>query len=219
MNYYFNFNVIQRNFVEMLAGLGLGLWLAVISLFFAVLLGVFIAFGAVASQSILRRVAKSYITLFRNTPLLVLVYIVYFGLPDLGFMLGKKESFVFTLALYGAAYMAEVFRAGLEGIHPGIIEAGKAIGLPNSRIIFDIKIPIMFRSVLPSMGNYLISLFKDTALAAAITVPELTYITRKYNTTTFRTFELWFTTALMYVVACYTISFVLRRIENKLKIH
>lgn len=218
MDYNFNFNVVFDNIDIMLKGLGIGLLLAVISLGLAVILGLIVAFGAVSNYKVLKRLSKGYVTVLRNTPLLVLIYIVYFGLPDLGITLGKEESFVFTLSLYGAAYMTEVFRAGLEGIPTGIIEAGKAIGLKKIQIVFTIELPIMFRTVLPSMGNYLISLFKDTALAASIAIAELTYITRQLNTKTFRVFEVWLATAILYVVTCYLIAFLLRFVERKMAI-
>jgi polar amino acid transport system permease protein len=218
MNYNFNFNVVFDNIDILLKGLGFGLLLAVISLGLAVILGLVIAFGAVSNYKILKRLARGYVTVLRNTPLLVLIYIVYFGLPDLGITLGKEASFIFTLSLYGAAYMTEVFRAGLEGIPKGIIEAGKAIGLKKIQIVFTIELPIMFKTVLPSMGNYLISLFKDSALAASISITELTYITRQLNTKTFRVFEVWLATALLYVATCYLIAFLLRFVERKMAI-
>ena len=126
----------------------------------------------------------------------------------------KVPSFVITLALYSSAYMEEVFRAGLEAIPKGIIEAGQAIGLSGTVIKIEIELPIMMKKVLPSMGNYLISLFKDTSIASAITVGELTYISKVLTTQTFRVFEVWLTTGILYVAACYLIAFILRRVEK-----
>ena len=111
--------------------------------------------------------------------------------------------------------MEEVFRAGLEAIPKGIIEAGQAIGLTRWTIRMDIELPIMFKKVLPAMGNYLISLFKDTSIASCITVNELTYISKCLTTQTFRVFEVWLATGVMYVAACYLIAFLLRRLEKR----
>lgn len=218
MAYYFNFRVVQNNIGNMLEGLGLGLFMAVVSLFFGIILGLIAAFAAISSNPTLRKFASWYTTLFRNTPLLVLIYITYFGLPDVGIKMGKTVSFIFTLSLYAGAYMTEVFRAGLQAIPKGIIEAGQAIGLTRFQIMCEIQLPIMFRNVLPSMSNYMISLFKDTSLAASITVHDLTYYARKLNVETFRIFEAWLTAALLYVVSCYLIAYLLRKIENKLRI-
>lgn len=215
MRYHWNFGVVFSEMGALLEGLGLGLLLAVVSLFVGMVIGLFMAFLATSKSGALRFIAKWYVTVLRNTPLLVLIYIVYFGLPDIGVRLGKEESFIFALAIYAGAYMTEVFRAGLEAIPKGLIEAGQAIGLRRSQIRMLIQLPIMFRNVLPSLGNYLISLFKDSSLASAITIAELTYIARKISTLTFRVFEVWIITAVMYVIACYLIAFLLRRLERR----
>ena len=218
MRYFWNFNMVFAQFDSLLNGLFLGLSLAVASLLIGVLLGLFMAFLAISKHRGLKRIAGFYVTLLRNTPLLVLIFISYFGLPDIHVRLGKNESFIFALSLYAGAYMTEVFRAGLEAIPKGLLEAGQAIGLTPLQISWNIQLPIMFRNVLPSLGNYLISLFKDTSLAASITIPELTYNARRINTLTFRVFEVWLITAGLYVISCYLLAFVLRRIERRFAI-
>ncbi len=218
MTYFFNFEVIKNNIGFMAEGLGLGLLIAVVSLFFGIILGLFAAFAAVSSNPTLKKLSSGYTALFRNTPLLVLIFIAYFGLPDVGIVMEKTTSFVFTLSLYSGAYMADVFRAGLQAIPKGIIEAGQAIGLTRFQIRWSIQMPIMFRNVLPSMSNFLISLFKDTSLAASITVHELTYFARKLSVETFRVFEAWLTAAVLYVVTCYLVAYLLRKLERKLSL-
>ena len=215
MNYNFNWTVIENNIVPMLEGLGFGLLMAVIAITIGTILGLLLAFAAVSKSKPAKRLVQIFVTIFRNTPILILVYIAYFGLPTVGINISKVPSFVATLALYSSAYMEEVFRAGLEAIPKGIIEAGQAIGLTGTTIKMKIELPIMFKKVLPSMGNYLISLFKDTSIASSITVAELTYISKVLTTQTFRVFEVWLTTGVLYVAACYLISFLLRRIERR----
>lgn len=218
MTYYFDFNVILRNIDGLITGLGLGLLLALCSLSIGVLIGLFAAFGAVSKRPWLRGSIVTYTTVIRNTPLLILIYIAYFGLPLIGITFGREISFVITLSLYAGAYMMDVFRAGLAAVPAGLIEAGQAIGLRRSQIRLTIELPLMIRNVLPSMSNYLISLFKDTSLASAITIPELTYMANKITTETFRVFEAWITVGLMYLATCYLLAFVLRRIERRLTI-
>lgn len=215
MNYNFRWAVIQDNIGWMLEGLGLGLLMAIIAISAGIVLGLFLAFGAVSKSKVLKNLVRFYVTVFRNTPILILVYIAYFGLPSIGLTMPKITSFVVTLAFYAAAYMEEVFRAGLEAIPRGIIEAGQAIGLTRWTIRMDIELPIMFKKVLPAMGNYLISLFKDTSIASCITVNELTYISKCLTTQTFRVFEVWLATGVLYVVSCYLIAFLLRRLEKR----
>lgn len=202
MNYNFNWTVIEKNIVPMLEGLGFGLLMAIIAITVGTIIGLLLAFAAVSKSKIARKLVQIFVTIFRNTPILILVYIP------------KVPSFVITLALYSSAYMEEVFRAGLEAIPKGIIEAGQAIGLSGTVIKIEIELPIMMKKVLPSMGNYLISLFKDTSIASAITVGELTYISKVLTTQTFRVFEVWLTTGILYVAACYLIAFILRRVEK-----
>lgn len=215
MRYHWNFGTVFSEMGALLEGLGLGLLLAVISLFLGMVIGLVLAFFATSKSRALKTAAKWYVTVLRNTPILILIYIVYFGLPDIKITLSKEQSFIFALAIYAGAYMTEVFRAGLEAIPKGLIEAGQAIGLRGSQVRLYIQLPIMFRNVLPSLGNYLISLFKDSSLASSITIAELTYIARKISTLTFRVFEVWIVTAIMYVIACYLIAFLLRRLERR----
>lgn len=215
MNYYFNWTVIEDNIGPMVQGLGFGLLMALIALSVGMVLGLILAFAAVSKSAVLQKLVRFYVTVFRNTPILILVYIAYYGLPTVGLMIPKVPSFVMTLALYAAAYMEEVFRAGLEAIPKGIIEAGQAIGLTDFTIKIQIQLPIMLKKVLPSLSNYLISLFKDTSIASSITVGELTYLSKVLTTQTFKVFEVWLTTGVLYVAACYLIAFLLRRIERR----
>lgn len=217
MAYYINFGLVFNYLPDFLRGLGLGLWLATISLFFGMIIGILLAFCAVSKVKPLKRFASVYVTVLRNIPLLVLSFFCYFGLPDVGVLLSKHASFVFALSLYAGAYLTEVFRAGLEGIPNGLIEAGAAIGLRKAQIMRYIQLPIMFKNVLPSLSNNFISLFKDTSLASSIAVAELTYIARKVNTITFRVIEVWLVVGLMYMVTCYLIAFLLRLFERRFR--
>jgi len=216
MTYQFNFDVIFRNFDKMLAGLWLGLWLAALSLAIGVVIGLFAAYARQSRHAWLRGATWTYVEIIRNCPILLLIFFVYFGLPELGiFFLGKIESFVITLSIYAGAYLCEVFRAGLASMPVRYVEAAKAIGLrPVQRQVY-VVLPVMFRITLPSLSNNLISLFKDTSLAAAIAIPELTFITRQINANTFRVMESWLTASALYLVTCYAIAWLLRRVERR----
>lgn len=218
MGYTLNFDAVWRNFDLLLSGLGLGLLLALVSISIGCLIGLVAAFGMLSRLRFLRIVSTCYVTAIRNTPLLVLIFFSYFALPQLGLRLGKIESFVVTFSLYAGAYLTEVFRSGLISQPRGLTEAGLAIGLTQTQIKRYITIPIMFRSVLPALSNNFISLFKDTSLAAAIAVPELTFEARKINVETFRVVETWLVASLMYVLACYLIAHILRYFERRLAI-
>ena len=157
-------------------------------------------------------------TIIRNTPILVLILFTYFALPELGVALNKIDSFILTLAIYSGAYLAEVFRAGLLAVPAGLREAGLAIGLRETQIRASIILPLMIRNVLPSLGSTFISLFKDTSLAAAIAIPELTFEARKINNETFRVIETWIVVSLLYVATCSVLAALVREAERRLSI-
>ena len=216
MGYTLNFAAVWRSFDLLLSGLALSLGLAVISIFIGAAIGLAVAFALTSKSRLVGAPARFYVTVIRNLPILVLVLFAYFALPQMGFRLGKIESFVMVLSLYSGAYLAEVFRAGLLSIPRGLTEAGLAIGLTPMQIRGSIIAPLMFRNVLPSLSSTVISLFKDTSLAAAIAVPELTFAARKINVESFRVVETWMVTSALYVVTCFLIAALLRRVERRL---
>jgi His/Glu/Gln/Arg/opine family amino acid ABC transporter permease subunit len=218
VSYTLNFSAVWRNLDQLMAGLLLSLELAFVSIMIGAVIGLWTAFGLTSSRSWARRPAKLYVTIIRNLPILVLILFTYFALPQLGVRLGKIESFIATLSLYSGAYLAEVFRAGLLSIPTGLKEAGLAIGLTPMQIRTSIIIPLMFRNVLPSLSSTLISLFKDTSLAAAIAVPELTFAARKINIESFRVVETWIVASCFYVVTCSVLAALMRAVERRLAI-
>jgi len=218
MDYVLNFSVVWRSFEHLLGGLGLSLLIAFASILIGIVIGLVVSFALISPSASVRRLANTYVTVIRNTPLLVLVLFAYFALPDLGVRLGSIESFVATLALYSSCYLAEVFRGGLLSVPKGLSEAGQAIGLTKMQIRLSIVMPIMFRNVLPALGSTVISLFKDTSLAAAIAVPELTFQARKINVESFRVVETWIVASLIYVLTCIVLAMLFRHIERRLAI-
>lgn len=218
MGYHLNFGAVWRNFDLLLSGLGLGLALAIVSIFAGCWIGLMAAFAMNSKHTAWRRVAAGYVTAIRNTPLLVLILFSFFVLPRFGIRFDKVESFALTLSIYAGAYLTEVFRGALLALPLGLREAGLAIGLTEWQTKVWIIIPVMLRNAFPALGNNFISLFKDTSLAAAIAVPELTFYARQINVNTFRVIETWLVASLMYVAACYLIAAGLRLFERRLAI-
>ncbi len=215
MTYTFNFNVIWANLDQLLGGLALGLVLAFFSILIGAAIGLASAFAATGRSRFLRGMANIYVTAIRNTPLLVIVLIAYFVLPELGIRLGKLESFVASLSIYAGAYLTEVFRASLIGIPAGLIDAGLSIGLTRFQVARLVRFPIMLRNALPALGSTFISLFKDTSIAAAIAIPELTFQARRINVDTFRVVEAWMAASILYLGTCLVIAAGLRRLERR----
>ncbi|WLS05775.1 amino acid ABC transporter permease [Shinella oryzae] len=218
MGYSLNFAAVWRSFDQLLEGLLLSLGLAFVSILIGALIGLLLAFALISKNAWTKAPAAAYVTVIRNLPILVLVLFAYFALPQLGVRLGKIESFVAVLALYSGAYLAEVFRAGLLSIPRGLTEAGLAIGLTPMQIRSSIIAPLMFRNVLPSLSSTIISLFKDTSLAAAIAVPELTFEARKINVETFRVIETWIVASGLYVATCSVLAALMRVAERRLSV-
>lgn len=218
MGYTLNFAAVWRDIDLLFMGLGLSLVLAVVSIAIGCLIWLVTAFVLISRGRVGRPLAAGYVTAIRNTPILVLILFTYFALPQLGLRLGKIESFVFTLSIYAGAYLAEVFRGALLSVPKGLREAGLAIGLGEWQIKSSIIIPVMLRNVLPSLSSTFISLFKDTSLAAAIAVPELTFYARKINNESFRVIETWLVASVFYVVTCLLLAMALRQLEKRMAI-
>ncbi len=218
MGYTLNFAAVWRSFDQLLEGLLLSLGLAFISILIGAVIGLLVAFALIAKSGWIQRPAATYVTIIRNLPILVLVLFAYFALPQMGVRLGKIESFVAVLSIYSGAYLAEVFRAGLISIPRGLTEAGLAIGLTPMQIRVSIIVPLMLRNVLPSLSSTVISLFKDTSLAAAIAVPELTFEARKINVETFRVIETWIVASGLYVATCSVLAVLMRMVERRLSV-
>jgi polar amino acid transport system permease protein len=215
VEYYLNFNLVWRHAGRLWWGLALSIELALISILIGCVIGFALAVAYTGGGRPLRAAVSAYVEFIRNVPLLLLIYLVFYGVPSVGgFAFDAAESFVLTLSLYAGAYLVEVFRAGLDAIPKGAIDAGKAIGLTPWQRLTHVRFPIMLRIVLPSLSNAFISLFKDTSLASVIAVPELTYGANWIKTNTFRAVEVWMIVAPIYVVTGYVILAGLRLLER-----
>jgi polar amino acid transport system permease protein len=214
--YVFNWDVIWRHFDKLYLGLALGLGIAVLSLLIGCLIGLAAAVARNSGPRALRIATTAYIEFIRNIPILLLAYFCFYGLPHLGIsFLDNVWSFVFALSIYASAYLAEVFRAGIASVPASYLEAGKAIGLTRLQRFRYVTFPVTLRIVLPSLSNNFISLFKDTSLASAIAVPELTWGAMWINVNTFRVLEAWIIAGLLYLGTCYAIALALRAVERR----
>ena len=220
MSYHLNYGYIWTHFGKLGWGLVLSLELAFVSILIGMAIGLSLALAYTGSGGLVRRAVAGYVEFIRNVPLLLLVYLVFYGVPSVGgFAYDATQSFVITLSVYAGATMVEVFRAGLAAVPRGLIDAGKAIGLTGWQRLICVRLPTMFRIVLPSLSNAFVSLFKDTSLASVIAVPELTYGAQWINTNSFRVIEVWSVVAPMYLVTGYVLLFLLQRLERRFTVH
>ena len=204
-----------------------GLWitvqLAALSLLGSLVLGTLIAVLRVAPITPLRWIGGAYVEVFRNTPLLVQLFFLYFATPYIGIYLGSRESFGFNaallgLALYHAAYVAEVVRGGLIGIDKGQIEAARSLGLSYAQTLRHIQLPQTFRTVIPPLGNVAIALVKNTSLAATIGVADLLFAGEIVESRTFRAEEAFAAVALLYLLLTVPLGIGVNWLERRLQV-
>jgi polar amino acid transport system permease protein len=216
VEYHLNFNFVWKYADKLWWGLALSVQLAFVSILIGCVIGLGGARAPAGGHRGTRGAGAAYVEFVRNVPLLLLVYLVFYGIPSAGgFAYDATTSFVATLAIYSGAYLVEVFRAGLDAVPRGVIDAGKAIGLTPWQRFVDLRLPIMLRVVLPSLSNAFISLFKDTSLASVIAVPELTYGANWIKTNTFRQVEVWLVVWPIYLVTGWAILAALRQLERR----
>ena len=215
MGYTLNFAPIWANFGKLLWGLGLGIGLALASVAIGAVIGLICGFASLGPSRLARNAVSVYVAIIRNTPILVIVLLIYFALPQSGLVLDKNPSFILGLSVYSGAYLTEVFRSGLISVPKGVVEAARAVGLTRLQTNVYVVGPIMLRNALPALGSTLISLFKDTSIAAAISVQELTFQARKINVESFRVVETWSVTSAIYIATCLVIAAGLRGLERR----
>src|SRR3954447_16065176 len=219
MNYHINYNFVWLYFDKFYWGLLLGIELAAVSILIGSVIGLSLALLYVDGPRWLRRFVTAYVEFIRNQPLLLLVYLVFYGIPTIGgFKYDNITSFIITLSVYSGAYLVEIFRAGLEVVPRGLQDAGKAIGLTPWQRLLHVRLPTMFRVVMPALGNAFVSLFKDTSVASVIAVPELTYGAQWINFNTFRIIEVYSVVTPMYLATGYALLYLLRLLERRFRV-
>jgi polar amino acid transport system permease protein len=219
MTYDLNYNFVWLYFDKFYWGLLLGIELAFVSILIGAAIALPLALIHVDGPAWLRRLITAYVEFIRNQPLLLLVYLVFYGVPSVGgFKYDPTTSFIVTLSVYSSAYLVEIFRSGLDAVPRGLQDAGKAIGLSPLQRLVHVRLPTMLRVTLPALGNQTVSLFKDTSVAFVIAVPELTYAAKWLSTNKFRIIEAYSIAAPMYLIAGYAIFALFRLLERKVSV-
>ena len=177
---YFNWGHFTQALPLLLAGARLTIVFAVTSQALGIVLALFLALMKISRFKALRVLATIYIDLFRGTPLLMQIFMLYFALPYLGLNLSPYMAGFLALGLNLAAYDAEILRAGIESIHKGQMEAARSLGMNYAQAMRYVILPQTLRRVLPPLTNDFIILLKDTALLSVITIPELLRVAREY---------------------------------------
>ncbi len=199
----------------LLEGAVITLELSVLSMGLGLVLGLIVAVARLSRSRILRTIATIYVEVIRGTPLLVQLFIAYYGLPSYGIRLEPFMAGFLTLGIHYGAYLSEVYRAGILSIDKGQWEAAASIGMSRTMVLRDVILPQAVRTILPPVGNYFISMLKDSALASTITVHELLRAGQLRVAITFRAMDIYLMVAAIYLCLSYAFSLVLRRLEEK----
>ncbi len=201
---------------EMLFGLGVSLGITAASFVIGGVLAIAVYAGKASRYRVLRTICNIYIGAFRNTPLLVQIYLIYFGLPVFGINLDVFMSSLIALSLNNAAYCAEIVRGGFQSVPRGLVEAGAALGLDPWRIFSRVEFTPAMRAVFPSLANQFVHLFLTSSIASIIGLPELMHAVLEINSQTYRTIEVLSIGALLYFASGFVLSLLFRLAERVL---
>ncbi len=209
--------ILVESFPKMLLpGLKMTIPLTAISFCIALVIAVIAAMIQVAKVPVLRQLIRFYIWVIRGTPLLVQLYVVFYGLPNLGVVLEPFPTAILVFSINEGAYCAETMRAAIESIPRGQMEAGACVGMSWLQTMYHVVLPQAFRTAFPPLSNSLISMLKDTSLAANITVMEMFMVTQRIASKYYEHLALYIEVALVYLLFCTVLTKLQAVCEKKL---
>jgi His/Glu/Gln/Arg/opine family amino acid ABC transporter permease subunit len=218
MRYHPDLSVVTARLPIMMMGLKLTLYVAAMAMAVALVLGLLVAFARISHLRPLSWLANLYVQFFRGIPQFVFLLWLYYGLSILlGINFKPITAGVIALSVQHGAYLSEIYRAGIQAIHKGQMEAGLSVGLSRPRIYQRIILPQAFRIIFPPVVNTWIGMLKDTALVSVIGVQELMRTTELQSNYYFRPFEFYTTAALLYVALTFIFSRLASLIEARLR--
>ena len=188
---------------------------AIGSLLFALIFGLAVALVRITAWRPLRWPAIAYIEFFRGTPALVQLFVIYFGLPDIGLSPTPLQAAIVGLGMNGAAYLAEIYRAGIESIHRGQMEAALALGLTPGKAMQHIVLPQAVRTMLPPITSFAIVLLKDTSIVFSVGVVEIMALARNLVTETLHSAAVYLIAGLLYLCMTIPMSRLAARLERQ----
>ena len=219
-----DFELMINSFPKLLNAAGITLKLLSVSLIVGLIIGLFFAILRLNKNVFISRFAYGYSYLFRGTPLLVQIFIIYFGLGQIEYLRSTilwvilKEPYwcaIIAFALNTGAYTSEILRSAFQTINPGIIEAGKSLGISNKIIFYKIQIPVAIRQSLPAYGNEIILMMKGTSLASTVTLMDITGVAKYIISTTFKPVEVFVVAGGIYLFMTFVIHNVIKFLEKK----
>lgn len=212
-------NIILEGLPTLLRGMGVTIEITVISLVLAMFIGLVLGVFSITKSKILRGISTVFVDIIRGTPLLVQILFIYFGLPSvLDISLTAFSAGIIAITVNAAAYLVEIFRAGINSIDKGQMEAGRTIGFSYSQTMRLIILPQAVRRMIPAFVNQFIVSIKDTSLLSAIGLAELTLSGQTIYAANFHAFEILFAVGVLYFVIIYSLSLFSRWLERRLDV-
>ena len=219
-----DFELMFNSFPKLLNATVITLKLLSLSLFFGLFIGLLFAVMRMNRNTIINKFAYGYSYLFRGTPLLVQIFIIYFGFGQIEFIRESvawvilKEPYwcaIIAFALNTGAYTSEILRSAFQTISRGYIEAGKSLGIPSKIIFYKIQIPIAIKQSLPAYGNEIILMLKGTSLASTVTLMDLTGVAKYIISTTFKPIEVFIVAGSIYLFMTFLIHNFIKFLERR----
>lgn len=215
---HFNFDLVVNSFPLLLVGAGVTIKITALSVALGVVIGLFVGIARISRIKLLRVLAAIYVDFFRGTPLLVQIFLVYFALPVItGQRVDPFVAAIGSCGINSGAYVAEIFRAGIQSIDKGQMEAGRSLGMTWVQTMRYIIVPQAFKRVIPPLGNELIALLKDSSLVSVIGFEELTRRGQLIIAKTYGSLEIWLSVAVIYLAMTLTISRFVAYLERRYK--
>ncbi len=216
MSFPFDLSLIFNSLPLLGIGALVTIEISLVSVALGVLIGLFVGIAELSSKKCLRLPAKLYVDFIRGTPLLVQIFIIYFALPTIiGMRIEPFVAAVCACSINSGAYVAEIFRAGIQSIDKGQMEAGRSLGLTWTKTMIYIIIPQAFRRIIPQLGNEFISMLKDSSLVSVIGFEELTRKGQLIIASTYGSLEIWTAVAIIYLIMTLSISRLVALLEKK----
>ena len=216
----FDMDLVFNSFPLLLIGAGVTIQITVLSTAIGFVIGLIVGVARISHVRLLRMLAEVYVEFFRGTPLLVQIFLFYFALPVLT---GQRiDPFIAAISACGinsGAYVAEIFRAGIQSVDDGQMEAGRSLGMTWLQTMRYIIVPQAFKRVIPPLGNEFIAMLKDSSLVSVIGFEELTRRGQLIIAKTYGSFEIWMSVAVIYLVMTLTISRFVAYLERRYRVH
>lgn len=210
------FTQLSHNFPALLSGLGTTVYLAIVSLVIATILGIFLGLMRTSGNGVLSAIATVYIDIMRGLPLIVMSFFIYFGIPQMfNVTVSSNLAGILTLSLNAAAYMGEIVRGGIQAIDAGQTEAARSLGLTNSQTMRHIILPQAVKVMVPSFINQFVITLKDTSILSVIGIVELTQTGRIIIARTYQSGSMWLIVGLMYIVIITILTKLSNYIEKR----